>query len=129
MAGSDTEAALAEEAAGALAYLDEITPQLRGAVILDPEGEPLAATGDADTWAAAAAELLAAADAAGDEPADHAHVATEDGEVFALRHGGLAIVAVTERFVLASLTLFDMRAVLRDLAGEPTAGEAGAGLV
>ena len=33
-----------------------------------------------------------------------------------MRHGGLVAVVVTERFALASLTLFDMRAVLRDLA-------------
>ncbi len=62
------------------------------------------------------AELLAAADAAGDEPASHVHVATEDGEAFAVRHEGLAMVAVAERFTLASLMIFDMRAVLRDLA-------------
>ena len=41
----------------------------------------------------------------------------EFAEVFALRHAGLAAVAVTERFALASLTFFDMRALLRDLAG------------
>jgi hypothetical protein len=42
-------------------------------------------------------------------------VATGEGEVFAVRDDELAVVAVTERFVLASLTIFDMRAVLRDL--------------
>ena len=59
---------------------------------------------------------MAAADAAGDEPASHVHVATEDGEAFAVRHEGLVMVAVAERFTLASLMIFDMRAVLRDLA-------------
>ena len=59
-----------------------------------------------------------AADAAGDEPAGHVHVATEDGEAFAVRHEGCAMVAVTERFTLASLMIFDMRAVLRDLVRE-----------
>ena len=34
-------------------------------------------------------ELVAAADAAGGEPAAHAHVATGDGEVFCVRHGDL----------------------------------------
>ena len=33
-----------------------------------------------------------------------------------MRHEGLAMVAVAERFTLASLMIFDMRAVLRDLA-------------
>jgi hypothetical protein len=42
-------------------------------------------------------------------------VATEDGEAFAVRLEELAMVAVTERFTLASLVIFDMRAVLRDL--------------
>ena len=50
------------------------------------------------------------------EPAEQVHVATEQGEVFALRHAGLAAVAVTERFALASLMFFDMRSTLRDLA-------------
>ena len=50
------------------------------------------------------------------EPAEQIHIGTEQGEVFALRHAGLAAVAVTERFALASLLLFDMRALLRDLA-------------
>ena len=65
----------------------------------------------------AGAALLEAADAAGGEPAAQVHVATEDGEAFAVRHGGLAMVAVADRFTLASLMIFDMRAVLRDLAG------------
>jgi hypothetical protein len=75
----------------------------------------LAATGAPDGWGSAANELLSAADSAGDEPAGHVHVATEDGEAFAVRHDDLAMVAVTERFTLASLVIFDMRAVLRDL--------------
>jgi hypothetical protein len=69
-----------------------------------------------DSWARAGAALIAAADEAGDEPASHVHVATEDGEAFAVRHEGLVMVAVAERFTLASLMIFDMRAVLRDLA-------------
>ncbi len=57
---------------------------------------------------------------AGEEPVEQVHVATEQGEVFALRHAGLAAVAVTERFALASLMFFDMRSTLRDLAQRPT---------
>ena len=44
--------------------------------------------------------------------ATHAHVATEEGEAFAVRSGDLAMVAVTERFALASLVFADMRAAL-----------------
>jgi hypothetical protein len=114
----------AEQAPGAasleaaVARLGEMSPDLRGCAILDADGRTLAASGDRERWASAGAALLGAADAAGEEPADHVHVATEDGEAFALRHEGLAMVAVAERFVLASLMLFDMRAVLRDLARE-----------
>ena len=95
-----------------------MSADLRGCAILDRAGQVLAATGDGERWAAAAAGFLDAADAARDEPVTHVHVATEDGEAFAVRHDGLAMVAVAERFTLASLMIFDMRAVLRDLARE-----------
>ena len=101
-----------------MARLQEMSPDLRGCAVMDSGGHLLAASGDPDRWAGAGAALLAAADEAGGEPATHLHVATEDGEAFAVRHEGLAIVAVAERFVLASLMVFDMRAVLRDLAKE-----------
>jgi hypothetical protein len=105
-----------EEAERAVLRLQEMAADLRGCAVLDPEGRVLAATGNAANWERAAAELLAAADAARGEPAEHVHVATEDGEVFAVRHRGLALVAVAERFTLASLMVFDMRTVLRELA-------------
>jgi hypothetical protein len=104
-------------AAGALAYLTEMSADLRGAAILDSTGSVLASSGDPERWAGPAAALFAAADGAGDEPAEQVHVATEGGEVFGLRHRGLTAVAVTDRFVLSSLMAFDMRATLRRLAG------------
>src|SRR5262249_8109542 len=104
-------------AAAALAFLTEMSPDLRGAAILDGRGTVLAASGDdTEAWGDAARALLAAADAADPEPANQVHVGSESGEVFALRHEGLVAVAVTERFALASLMLFDMRQALRDLA-------------
>jgi hypothetical protein len=106
----------AEAAEGGVARLTEMSPDLRGCAVLDGEGRALAASGHPESWASAGAELIAAADAAGEEPAAQAHVATEDGEAFAVRHEGLVMVAVAERFALASLMIFDMRAVLRDLA-------------
>jgi len=107
-----------EAAEAAVGRLREMSADLRGCALLGPGGEVLAATGEADKWGSAAAELLAAADSAGGEPAGHVHVATEDGEAFAVRENGLAMVAVADRFTLASLMIFDMRAVLRDLARE-----------
>ncbi len=119
---SATEVVFGDAAEQALAYLVEMSPDLRDAAILDSRGGVLAATGDSDRWGEDAAGLLEIADRAGGEPVEQIHIATEQGEVFAVRDSGLAAVAVTERFALASLMLFDMRSVLRDLA----AGGAGA---
>ena len=104
-----------EAAEAAVARLTEMSPDLRGCAVLDGEGRARAASGDPGAWATAGAALMAAADEADGEPASHVHVATEDGEAFAVRHEGLVMVAVAERFTLASLMIFDIRAVLRDL--------------
>jgi hypothetical protein len=106
-----------DSAEAALAFLAEMSPDLRGAAILGPEGEVLAATeGEPERWREDAAALLAAADAAEGVPVEQVHIATEQGEVFAIRNEGLAAVSVTDRFALASLMLYDMRSTLRELA-------------
>lgn len=115
--GGANGAVSAGSAAGALAYLGEMSPDLRGAAIVGAGGEVLAASGSPERWREDVAALFAAADRAGGEPVEQVHIGTEQGEVFALRHAGLAAVAVTDRFALASLLLFDLRALLRDLAG------------
>ena len=102
-------------AEAAVARLREMSADLRGCAVLDADGQVLAASGDDDAWGDAARAFIAAADAAGKEPAVQVHVATEDGEAFAVRHAGVAMVAVADRFTLASLMLFDMRTILRDL--------------
>jgi predicted regulator of Ras-like GTPase activity (Roadblock/LC7/MglB family) len=118
MADGETREAVSGEAAeGALAYLAEMSLDLRGAAILDADGSVLAASDHSDRWREDAATLFEVADRAGGESVEQVHVGTEQGEVFALRHAGLAAVAVTERFALASLTFFDLRATLRDLGG------------
>ena len=128
---SDTAGILAhvpdlQLAAHSLDHLMELSPEMRGGAILEGDAV-LAATSDEAGWGDSAAALLAAADADG-ESAEQVHVATEGGEVFVLREGNLTAVAVTERFVLASLMAFDMRATLRDLAaGGPTTDSAAAG--
>jgi hypothetical protein len=116
-----TETAQGDAAQAALAFLTEMSPDLRGAAILDSTGAVLAAADQPERWEEDAAALLEAADQAGGEPAEQIHIATHQGEVFALRHAGLTAVAVTERFALASLTFFDLRATLRDLAKPPKA--------
>jgi predicted regulator of Ras-like GTPase activity (Roadblock/LC7/MglB family) len=126
MPDAEASAAVSGDAAeGALAYLTEMSSDLRGAAILGPEGVVLAASGHPERWREDAATLLEIADRAGGEPIEQIHIGTEQGEVFALRHAGLAAVAVTERFALASLTFFDLRALLRDLAagGDGRAGD------
>jgi predicted regulator of Ras-like GTPase activity (Roadblock/LC7/MglB family) len=125
MSDGETSGAISGNSAeGALAFLTEMSPDLRGGAILDSGGAVLAASGDPDRWREDAAALLDVADRAGGEPVEQLHIATEQGEVFALRHAGLAAVTVTERFALASLMFFDMRSVLRDLVagGDGKAG-------
>jgi hypothetical protein len=101
----------------AVEYLEEISRELRGCAILSEAGEILAASGDdLQAWGEAGRELIAAADSAGGEPVAHAHVATGDGEAFCVREGQYVAVAVTDRFTLASLMIFDMRNALRQLA-------------
>jgi predicted regulator of Ras-like GTPase activity (Roadblock/LC7/MglB family) len=114
--GETSEAVSADAAAGALAYLTEMSPDLRGGAILAADGAVLAASDRAERWREDVATLLEVADGAGGEPIEQAHIATQQGEVFAVRHAGLTAVAVTDRFALASLLFFDMRAVLRDLS-------------
>jgi hypothetical protein len=104
------------DAGRAVEYLEEISRELRGCAILSESGEILAASGDAEEWEEASRELIAAADAAGNQPVAHAHVATADGEAFCIREAGYVAVAVTDRFTLASLMLFDLRIALRRLA-------------
>lgn len=115
--GPTSEAISPQAATSALAYLTEMSPDLRGGAILGVDGSVLAAAGSPERWREDAMALLAVADRAGDEPVEQVHIATEQGEVFAVRHAGLVAIAVTDRFALASLLLFDMRAVLHDLAG------------
>ena len=107
------DAASLPDAGSAVSYLEEISNELRGCAILSEDDEVLAASGDLEAWGEAARELIAAADAAGGEPVAHAHVATGEGEAFCVREGGHVAVAVTERFTLASLMIFDLRNALR----------------
>jgi hypothetical protein len=102
--------------AATVAYLQEISPEMRGCAVLSDGGELLAASGDIERWGEAGRDLVASADAAGGEPVAHAHIATGDGEAFCVREAGLIAVAVADRFTLSSLMIFDMRNALRALA-------------
>ena len=108
----------AEAAERALAMLGEMSADMRAGAILTADGEVLASDGSADAWSERVGAVLEQADAAAGDPAEHIHVATEAGELFLIRVGNLTAAVVAERFVLASLMAFDMRAVLSDLAEE-----------
>src|SRR5687767_11148632 len=86
-----------------LEHLREMDADVRECALLGAEGDVLAATTEAE-WEARVGELWdAAAEGAGEEPRQ-LHVATDEGEVFAVRSpAGLSLVAVTPRFALESL--------------------------
>jgi len=97
----------------------ETSPELREAAIFDSAGAQIYATDDVDRTEVAR-KLWAAADGGG-EAATYAHVATGNGEVFAVRGSAGTALALADRFALASLVLSDLRAALREL--EPAAAE------
>ena len=105
----------------AIARLQAMAAELRGCAIVAPDGALMAATGDAEAWGTASTGVIAAADAAAGEAVTHAHVGTEDGEVFVVRDQGYVLVAAAERFALSGLMVFDIRAALRDLIRGPDA--------
>ena len=110
----------------ALRYLDELSTDIRAAVLLDGAGRVAAArsaTGEppAERLGELAARLFEHADeAAGATHAFEGEVAqveatTADGAVFAVRAEGWRIAVVAGRFALPSLMFYDLRAVLSDL--------------
>ncbi|MDQ2622155.1 MAG: hypothetical protein M3Y45_03850 [Actinomycetota bacterium] len=109
-----------ESARRVLENLAELEPELRGAAIYSGNGPArrlLAARDGDEEWATVASELADAVEAAAVESFDSAHIALNEGEIFVVAEAGFTLVASTGRFVLASLTGFDMRMSLRDLAG------------
>jgi len=115
--GDLSETALKRAAGRVLENLAELEPELINAGIFDLNRDAVAVSSKSAAWLKEAVELLDALEAAsGEERFDSAHVASENGEVFVVSEAGLSLVAVTGRFVLASLTSYDMRMALRDVA-------------
>lgn len=99
----------------AVERLVEMAADVRGCAVLDRDGGVLAASTDAE-WAKRVSELWSAADEGGGPPPNQLHVATDAGEVFAVRPAGRAsAIVVSGRFALESLMFCDLRAVLREL--------------
>ncbi len=94
----------------ALAYLQELSLDVRAAVVLDPAGQPLA--GDTDL-ASRARDLLAASDAS-----------TSVGSLLVARApDGGAIAVLTGPCALMSLVEHDLAEMARSLATAPAAGD------
>ena len=93
----------------AVAYLRELSADIRAAVVLAGDGEPLA--GEPELAASAARLLEAAPDAAEIE------VAVAGGAIHAARGEQHAVVAVCGRYALPALIRYDLKVVLADLGG------------
>jgi hypothetical protein len=118
----DPERASNRPAAGELAPEDvpkrliELSADARAAVLIDAGGDAAAAIGaDAGELADSARELLRAVDRAADEPPAELEAQVVGGSVFAVRGSRWTLVAVARRSALASLMLYDMRALLGGL--------------
>ena len=99
------------------AAVDDLVAQtagVRAAAILDPRGRLLAASDDR-AWPEAVEAVWGAAAVQGKPDVVQVHVATDHGELFAVRSPEGTAVSVTERFALASLAFCDLRAALRTI--------------
>ena len=103
----------------ALADLTEISSQIEAAVLFEEGGAVLGSTlGSEDaarSVAAAAAELLARAEAFRSEGAiTQLEASTGDGSVFVVREGGRRIAATTGPAPTVGLVFYDLKSCLRN---------------
>ncbi len=105
----------------ALRELLDVSEDVLAAVILDAEGEPLAASvedGEARSAAEIAAAMLAYADTLRTETtARRIEAATSDGSIFVVREGNRAVVGATGPDPVAGLVLHDLRTALKKAGG------------
>jgi predicted regulator of Ras-like GTPase activity (Roadblock/LC7/MglB family) len=120
-AGAETGSDPAMTPELALAYLGELSTDIRAAAVLDKDGAVAAQTGfddgDDDQVKELVGDLFDRAAEAGDPASNQIEIALPEGSVFAVREHGWALAVVTGRFALSSLMFFDLRMVIRDLAG------------
>jgi hypothetical protein len=106
----------------ALAYLGELSTDIRAAALLDESGRLAARSGvddgDSERLHGLVTDLFdqAARAATGAAP-DQLEVALPEGSVFAVREHGYTAAVVTGRYALSSLMFYDLRMTLADLAG------------
>src|ERR671914_2422768 len=107
------------------ARLCELSTDAREAVLLDAAGALAGSTiGDrvrAEEFGRLARELFEALDSAGmpGEPAEQLEAQVPGGAVFASRTSRWTLAVVARRAALASLMLYDLRAMLGELEGGP----------
>jgi predicted regulator of Ras-like GTPase activity (Roadblock/LC7/MglB family) len=104
----------------ALEYLDELSTDIRAAVVLGADGKLAASSLDGergDQMRALVLELLEHADGAwgGDGEVGQVEVGMTAGAVFAVRGGAWTVAVLTGRFALSSLMFYDLRSVVSDL--------------
>ena len=93
---------------------EQLSTDVKACVLLGPDGELVAADTGHDAEGERLAELTRALlDRAA---APQIEVSTGTGIVYAIRHDGWTLAAVTGRFALSSLVFFDMRKTLEELA-------------
>jgi predicted regulator of Ras-like GTPase activity (Roadblock/LC7/MglB family) len=105
----------------ALAYLGELSTDIRAAAVLGADGDVAAQTGfdegDPDVVGELVGDLFDhAAAAAPDGPApDQVEVALPEGTVYAVRERGWTLAVVAGRFALSSLMFYDLRMAIGDM--------------
>jgi predicted regulator of Ras-like GTPase activity (Roadblock/LC7/MglB family) len=110
------------DAQQALADLTEISSQIQAAVVFDDKGKVVGSTlPDGESFASAAAELLAAADElkTGESPLTQLEIATGDGSVFVVRDGKTTIAATTPPAPTVGLVFYDLKSALRSVKPAP----------
>jgi predicted regulator of Ras-like GTPase activity (Roadblock/LC7/MglB family) len=113
------------DAQQALADLTEISSQIQAAVVFDDKGKVAGATlADSDRaneLAAAAQELLAAAEGVktGESRLTQLEVATGEGSVFVVRDAKTCIAATTGSNPTVGLVFYDLKSALRNVKPKP----------
>lgn len=109
----------------ALAYLEELSTDIRAAAVLDGSGAVAAHTGFDEGDDEQVRELVTAlfdrAAEAGGAPSSQVEVSVPEGAVYAVREQGWTLAVVAGRFGLSSLMFYDLRMVIRDLSGQGAA--------
>ena len=102
----------------ALEYLDQLSTDIRAAVVLDARGDVVAASGpddDGTRMGELAVELFERAEAASPGAVSQVEAWAGGGIVFAVRDERWTLAVVTGRYALSTLMFYDLRLVLADL--------------